>query len=78
MTTQPQPARAALASAPFPELLAARQAAEMLNVPEGTLAIWRSTKRYALPYVKVGRKVRYRRADLITWLDKRVQQLGQS
>jgi excisionase family DNA binding protein len=78
MTTQPQPTCATLAAAPFPELLDARQAAEVLNVSEGTLAIWRSTKRYALPYVKVGRKVRYRRADLIAWLEKRVQQLGQS
>jgi excisionase family DNA binding protein len=78
MTTQPQPPRAPRGAAPFPELLDARQAAEVLNVSEGTLAIWRSTRRYALPYVKVGRKVRYRRVDLIAWLEKRVQQLGQS
>ncbi|MDR2209603.1 MAG: helix-turn-helix domain-containing protein [Azoarcus sp.] len=43
-----------------------------------TLAIWRSSGRYSLPYVKVGRKVRYRRSDLIAWLKKHVRQLGQS
>jgi excisionase family DNA binding protein len=59
----------------YPELLDPRQASEVLDVSEGTLAVWRSSKRYGLPYVKVGRKVRYRRADLIAWLEKRVQQL---
>ncbi len=33
-----------------------------------TLAVWRITKRYALPYIKIGRYVRYRKFDLIAFL----------
>lgn len=47
-------------------------AAVLLNVTTDTLAVWRSTKRYNLPYVKVGSKVRYREADLIKWLESRM------
>lgn len=53
-----------------------KTAAAQLDVTTGTLAVWRSTGRYNLPFVKVGRKVRYRQADLDTWLDKRRQASG--
>ena len=43
-------------------LLTTREMAEFLGVAPGTLEVWRTTKRYALPYIKVGRKVRYRRS----------------
>lgn len=58
------------------ELLDENQAAELLTVTPGTLSVWRSTGRYNLPFVKVGRKVRYRRSDLVAWLDTRVRQSG--
>ncbi|MCL2876496.1 MAG: helix-turn-helix domain-containing protein [Betaproteobacteria bacterium] len=61
--------------AQYPELLTPAQAAELLNVSEGTLSIWRWSGRYGLPYVKVGRKVLYRKSDLINWLEGRVRQL---
>jgi predicted site-specific integrase-resolvase len=41
------------------ELLDEKQAAEYLTVSPGTLSVWRSTGRYSLPFVKVGRRVRY-------------------
>lgn len=44
------------------ELLTPAQMAEFLGVTPGTLAVWRCTKRYALPYIKIGRSVRYSRA----------------
>lgn len=47
-----------------------KQAAEYLGVKEQTLACWVTTKRYALPYVKVGRLVKYRRADLEAFIEK--------
>jgi excisionase family DNA binding protein len=47
------------------------QAAAYLGVEPATLAIWRSTRRYPLRYVKVGRHVRYRKSDLDAFLDKR-------
>jgi excisionase family DNA binding protein len=48
-----------------------RGAAELLGVTPGTLSVWRCTRRYALPYVKVGRRVRYRVSDLEAWLQSR-------
>lgn len=41
-----------------------KQAAEVLAVKTTTLAVWRSTGRYSLPYFKVGRLVKYRLSDL--------------
>ena len=45
-------------------LLTRRQAAEFLGVKENTLAVWACNQRYDLPYVKIGRLIKYRRADL--------------
>jgi len=53
------------------ELLDETEAADLLNLAPGTLSVWRSTGRYALPFLKVGRRVRYRRADLEAWLSAR-------
>ncbi len=53
------------------QLLGAAEAAEMLKVSPGTLAVWRSSGRYALPFVKVGRHVRYRVRDIEGWLETR-------
>lgn len=49
---------------PSKTLLTRSQAAEYLGCSEGTLAIWKCTKRYPLPYIKIGRNVRYRLSDL--------------
>ena len=40
------------------------QASQFLQVPEATLAVWRSTNRVIVPYFKLGGHVRYRRIDL--------------
>ncbi len=45
-------------------LLTPTQAAEQLGVKPETLEVWRSTRRYPLEYVKVGRLVRYRQSAL--------------
>lgn len=58
------------------DLLDDKAAAAMLDVSPGTLSVWRSTGRYALPFIKVGRKVRYRRADLLAWLEQRTRETG--
>jgi excisionase family DNA binding protein len=58
------------------DLLDEKQAAEVLTVEPGTLSVWRSTGRYTIPFVKVGRRVRYRRADLLAWLDSRTRANG--
>lgn len=46
------------------ELLTPKEAAALLKIPVGTLANWRVYDRGWLPYVKLGRLVRYRRTDL--------------
>lgn len=58
------------------DLLSEQEAAELLTVSPGTLSVWRSTGRYNLPFLKVGRMVRYRRADLIAWLEARTRESG--
>ena len=58
------------------DLLDDKAAAAILDVSPGTLSVWRSTGRYALPVLKIGRKVRYRRADLDAWLAARVRESG--
>lgn len=58
------------------DLLDDKAAAELLDVSPGTLAVWRSTGRYSLPFLKVGRKVRYRRESLLAWLESRTRETG--
>ena len=63
-------------SATLNDLLDEKQAASFLNVKPGTLSVWRSTGRYSIPFVKVGRSVRYRLSDLNAWLESRTQTNG--
>lgn len=51
------------------KLLTRKEAALFLGVSDGTLAVWKVTKRYPLPVIKVGRLVKYRESDLIQFLD---------
>ncbi len=45
-------------------LLSRERAAAYLGIKPQTLAVWACTHRYNLPYVKIGRRVMYRRSDL--------------
>lgn len=47
------------------------KAADYLGVTKQTLAVWRSTKRYAIPFIKVGRLVKYRKSALDSFLENR-------
>jgi excisionase family DNA binding protein len=58
------------------DLLTEKEAANFLNVAPGTLSVWRSVGRYAVPFLKVGSKVRYRRSDLEAWLESRTRSNG--
>ena len=58
------------------QLLTNKQAAEYIGVTPNTMEIWRSTKRYAIPYIKVGRLVKYRREALDAWLESRTDNLA--
>lgn len=52
-------------------LLRPRELSELLGVPVGTLANWRSA-RTGPPFVKIGRHVRYRRGDVDEWIAARL------
>lgn len=58
------------------DLINEQEAAEFLGVVPGTLSVWRSTGRYAIPFVKVGHLVRYRPRDLEKWLESRTRASG--
>jgi excisionase family DNA binding protein len=51
------------------ELLTPDDVAEMLDVSPQTLASWRTTGRYDLPFLRIGRLVRYRRSDIEDFLE---------
>lgn len=55
----------------LPELLTGRETAEYLGVSEDTLAQDRYLGR-GLPYVRVGRRIRYRASDIAAFLEANV------
>ena len=59
-----------------PQLLTPQDVADRLGVSTTTLSTWRCTKRYPLPYVKVGRLVRYRLADVDAFELARLQEIA--
>lgn len=48
----------------LPLLVSREQAAEALGIRPQTLACWACNGRYGLPFVKIGRRVMYRLADI--------------
>ena len=55
-----------------PQLLDSAAAAEFLGLAgPGVLAVWRCTKRYNLPYIRVGAKIMYDVDDLVAFLQSR-------
>lgn len=54
-------------------LMSRREAALYLGIAEQTLAIWKTTGRYNLPVVKIGRLAKYRKSDLDAFIARRVQ-----
>lgn len=58
---------------PDSHLLDDIDAAAALNTSPGTLSVWRSTGRYNLKFIKVGRKVRYKAGDLRAFIESRTK-----
>jgi excisionase family DNA binding protein len=52
-------------------LVNASDAARLLGIKAQTLAVWRLTARYPLAFVRVGRSIRYSRADIDTFIRAR-------
>lgn len=51
-----------------PNRMTPQQAAEHIGVSVRTLANWRSSKLFKLPYAKIGGSIRYTKSDLDEWL----------
>lgn len=55
------------------KLLTEQEAARYLDVAPGTLSVWRSTGRHNLPFIKIGRSVRYSVEALDAWVAARTR-----
>jgi predicted DNA-binding transcriptional regulator AlpA len=53
------------------KLLTQEEAAEILGILPKTLQAWRTTQRYPLKWIKVGRCVRYRPEDIQRFIESR-------
>jgi excisionase family DNA binding protein len=53
--------------------LSNQEAASYLGLKPQTLDVWRSSGRYSLPFVKIGRRVFYRKSDLEAFIESRIQ-----
>jgi excisionase family DNA binding protein len=62
---------ASLKHQPSDPLLSTPEAAAYLGVTEGTISVWRCTRRYPIPYIKIGRLVKYRKSALDAFLAQR-------
>ena len=51
-------------------LLSNQEAAAYLGIKPNTLTIWRTTKRFEIPYIQIGRKIRYKKSDLDIFLEQ--------
>ncbi|MEI7870111.1 MAG: helix-turn-helix domain-containing protein [Candidatus Methylumidiphilus sp.] len=71
--TAQKPTPLDLASLAASFLLDDIQAAELLGISAGTLSVWRSVGRYSLPYVKIGRRVKYKAGDLRDFIERRTR-----
>jgi len=56
---------------PTRKLLDTKEAAEFLGTAPATLVVWRSTKRYPLPFFKIGGAVGYAQDDLTQFIESR-------
>ena len=56
---------------PLQKLLTPDETADLLGVAKDTLTLWRCTKRVSLPYVKIGRLVRYDPAEVASFIERR-------
>jgi len=51
-------------------LFSSDDAARYIGVASRTMAVWRCTGRYDIPYIKVGRLAKYRKSALDVYLER--------
>ena len=54
-------------------LLSPSDTAKVLHTTPGVLAVWKSTHRYGLRFVRAGRKILYRQEDIQKFIEDRTQ-----
>lgn len=59
------------------KLLTSREAADYLRVTKTTLCLWRTDKRYNLPYIRFSNKILYRKNDLDAFIAKHSTTAGE-
>lgn len=59
------------------DMLTTDEAAEVLGLAPSTLRTWRCTKAVQIPVVKIGTACRYRRSDLIRFIEKNTESDGE-
>ena len=55
------------------QLLTPNQVSRILGVKRHTLAVWRCTGRYNLPFVKSGRLVKYHLKDVESFIERQTR-----
>lgn len=63
---------------PASTLLNEKQTGLVLNTPPATLNMWRCQKRVDLPFIKLGRQVRYQVGDIREFLQRNRQTAGET
>jgi excisionase family DNA binding protein len=53
------------------DFLTLEEVAARIGVLPDTLNRWRCNGNYDLPFIKIGTLVKYRRSDVLAWLEKR-------
>ena len=56
-------------NAPPIPLRTEKQAAEYLGTTPGTLSVWRCTRQVKIPFIKIGKAVRYKQSDLDAFIE---------
>ncbi|WP_083930126.1 helix-turn-helix domain-containing protein [Methylovulum miyakonense] len=51
------------------KLVTTEKAAELLSIPAATLTKWRSTGQVKIPFVRIGRQIKYRTTDLKCFIE---------
>jgi len=61
----------------LPRLLTPQETSEALGITPAILAVWRTTKRYGLSYVKCGRLIRYIESDIADFIKRWTHDAGE-
>ena len=61
----------------YPALLSPKEVETIFGIPRTTQSVWRCTGRHRLPYLKVGRSIKYPTEAFVAWLRRNSHNLGE-